>query len=88
MWKKPKPRVNIGKTAWTTKLRHTESSFKAIPGIRIVSAKSNFTYTTELITEPTIAAVTSPSIDHGIIAPVTPAAYVNTKIKLPPTHVA
>jgi hypothetical protein len=40
------------------------------------------------MTEPTIVAVTSLRIDHGIIAPVTPATYVSAKIALPLTHVA
>ena len=43
---------------------------------------------TEFITEPTIVAVTSLRIDQGMMAPVAPAAYVNTKIRLPPTQVA
>jgi hypothetical protein len=86
--KNPTTHANRGTQACTTNVLKTASSFKTIPGIKIVSRKSNLTYTTELIAEPVIVAVTSPKVEHGIIAPVTPATYVKTKIAAPLIQVA
>jgi hypothetical protein len=64
-------------------VRQIASSFSDTPGTINVSRKSNLTYTSEVSTDPTIVAVTSPSVEQGIIAPVTPAQYVKIKISEP-----
>jgi hypothetical protein len=63
----------IGTIACRTKVRKIASSFKEALGTINVSKKSNLTYANEANIDPTIVAVTSLKVEHGIIAPVTPA---------------